>query len=116
MGGELRHLVDRPWKKLMEQIGWGTEPFHTSEFIQRLKRLSPEDCQKQIEAINGFVCTTDSYRFAVTTHKGTGRPTSVDGHQVVSMGITDMLRRMVATWTPTFVALILNSPRNSISS
>src|SRR5665213_2960137 len=112
MGAEYQNRVVRPWQKLLRQIEWGSRPFHTSEFVQRLRGLDRRAADAQIEAINQFA-RHGFYRFGLTTHSGTQRPEQVDGHQVVSMALADVVRRIASACTPSSIAFIFEDSERS---
>jgi len=112
IGAEYQNRVVRPWQKLLREIEWGSRPFHTSEFVQRLRGLDRGEADAQIEAVNQFA-RRGFYRFGLTTHVGTERPEKVDGHQVVSMAFADVVRKIVSTCTPSSIAFIFEDSERS---
>jgi hypothetical protein len=112
MGAEYQNRIVRPWQKLLRQIKWGSRPFHTSEFVQRLGGLDRGAADAQIEAINQFA-THGFYRFGLTTHVGTALPEQVDGHQIVSMALADVVRKSVSACTPSSIAFIFEDSERS---
>jgi Protein of unknown function (DUF3800) len=112
MGSEYHSRVELPWKKLLQRLDWGPRPFHTSEFVQRLRKVDRPTAEAQIEAINQFA-RHGFYRFGITTHGGTERPENVDGHQVVSMALANLVQKIAATSMPTSVAFIFEDSNRS---
>ena len=105
MGSEYNKRIVRPWKKLLQEIDWGGTPFHTSEFIQRLRSLDKATCDAQIESINQLA-RHGFYRFGVTTNSKIEFPSEIDGHAVVSGGLGNLLRRVAAACNPSSVAVV----------
>ena len=105
MGSEYNNRIVRPWKKMLQEIDWGDTPFHTSEFVQRLRSLDKATCKAQIESINQLA-RHGFYRFAVTTNSKIEFPSEVDGHAVVSGGLGNFVRRVVASCNPSSVAVV----------
>ena len=112
MGREYQNRIAKPWKRLLCEIDWGDSPFHTSEFVQGLQKLDKATFDARIESINRFV-RHGFYRFGITTHSATERPLEVDGHQVVSMALVDLVRRIVARCMPSLVAFIFEASDRS---
>jgi hypothetical protein len=105
MGSEYNNRIVRPWKKLLQEIDWGNTPFHTSEFVQRLRSLDKATCDSRIASINQLA-RHGFYRFGVTTNSKFEFPSEIDGHAVVSGGLGNFLRRVVASCNLLSVAVI----------
>ena len=108
MGSECHNRVNRPWKKMLAEIEWGDQPFHTADFVQRLKAQDPATAASQMAAINRLA-DHGFFRFGVTTDYHTDRDYGVDGHLAVSLGLVDLIRRMAGERNPSSIALIFES-------
>jgi hypothetical protein len=111
-GSEYNNRIVRPWKKLLQEIDWGDTPFHTSELIQRLRSLGKATCDAQIESINQLA-RHGFFRFGVTTHSKIIFPSEVDGHAVVSAGLANFLRRVVASCNPSSVMIVFEDSKRT---
>jgi hypothetical protein len=100
---DYRMLLKKPWRKLKrEYLGGANKPFHATTFEQSRPAV------RQITAINRFL-QRKFWRFAAMSDSRTALPEGMDGHKAISLVTIQFVRRLVATYDTSSVALVFEA-------